>query len=83
MFTIIVIIITPILIQAGGSLACFVFYGSVSFIGFLDMIFFLKDTTYAEEDLGNKIVDYKFQRKRLLSEKEKKELYMPDKYKEN
>ena len=47
------------------------------------MIFFLKDTTYAEEDLGNKIVDYKFQRKRLLSEKEKKELYMPDKYKEN
>ena len=59
MFTIIVIIITPILIQAGGSLACFIFYGSVSFIGFLYMIFFLKDTTYGDGDLGNRIVDSK------------------------
>jgi hypothetical protein len=45
------------------------------------MIFFLKDTTYAEGDLGNKIADSQFSIKRLLSEKEKKELYMPDEYK--
>ena len=44
------------LIQAGGSLACFIYYGAVSFIGFLYMIFFLKDTTYAESGV-NKVSD--------------------------
>ena len=39
-------------------------------IKFLYMIFFLKDTTYAEGDLGNKIADSQFSIKRLLSEKE-------------
>ena len=63
-------------------MACFIYYGSVSFIGFLYMIFFLKDTTYAESGV-NKVSDSQIYMQRLMSEKEKKELYMPDEFKEN
>ena len=63
-------------------MACFIYYGSVSFIGFLYMIFFLKDTTYAESGV-NKVSDSQVYVQRLMSEKEKKELYMPDEFKEN
>ena len=46
------------------------------------MIFFLKDTTYAESGV-NKVSDSQIYMQRLMSEKEKKELYMPDEFKEN
>ena len=46
------------------------------------MIFFLKDTTYVEGGI-NKIADSEIYRKRLLTEKEKKELYMPNEFRDN
>jgi hypothetical protein len=47
------------LIQAGGPLACFIYYGSFSFLGLLYILFFLKDTTYMECGI-NKVAGSEF-----------------------
>jgi len=61
-------LITPILIENTGVRGTFIFYGSYSIVFLLYVIVFLRDTTYNKD--GTK-----------LTEKQKKQLYMPEEFK--
>jgi len=61
-------ILTPYLIESTGVRGTFIFYGCVCLVNLTYIIIFLKDTTYKKD--GSK-----------LTEREKKELYMPEELK--
>ena len=71
-------IIVPILSDRIGNSAVFIFFGSLSVFTLVYMCIFIKDTTYALDQ-----TDGKERSKRLLSDREKKELYMPNEFKSN
>lgn len=75
-------IITPILLDNFTEIGAFSFFGVFSLLGLLYFIFFVKATNmcvYQYEKDGGKI-SYEII---SLSEKDKKELYWPDKFKVN
>ena len=69
-------LIVPILSEKIGNSAVFLFFGTLSLASLLYLYIFLKDTTYAEEASS-----VKGKQKRLLTNREKKELYMPQEFK--
>ena len=69
-FIILSSILTPLLVDRTGATGTFLFYGIACILGLLHLCIFLKDTTYKEDG------------KTKLSEKEKKELYIPEEYKD-
>jgi len=71
-------IIVPLLSERIGNSAVFLFFGSLSLLTFVYMCNFIKDTTYTFDE-----TDGKEKRIRLLTDREKKELYMPEEFKSN
>ena len=69
---IIVSLLTPPLIDKIGTSGVFIFYGSFAISALIYMICFLKDTTYTNDEGG---------KRRYLTDREKKELYMPEEFK--
>jgi hypothetical protein len=71
-------IIVPLLSERIGNSAVFLFFGSLSLLTLVYMCIFIKDTTYTFDE-----TDGKEKRIRLLTDREKKELYMPEEFKSN
>ena len=62
-------ILTPLLVERTGSRGTFSFYGAFSLIALTHLCCCLRDTTYKADG------------KTKLTEREKKELYMPERFK--
>ena len=71
-------IIVPILSDRIGNSAVFIFFGSLSVLTLIYMFIFIKDTTYTLDETNSKAKSL-----RTLTDREKKELYMPKEYKSN
>ena len=71
-------VIVPILSDRIGNSSVFIFFGSLSSLTLVYMCVFIKDTTYALDE-----IDGQKNSKRLLTDREKKELYMPKEFKSN
>lgn len=65
--------LTPLLLQKLGAKGTFGFYMGIGIISLIHQIFITKDTTYGVDEKGQKV---------KLSDKQKKELYMPDEFKD-
>ena len=78
-------VITPFMIDNVGTSFTFGFYGVWTFFGSFYLHCFLQDTTYktveVEEDDG-KGGKHMVKKRMAVSEKEKKQLYMSDEYKD-
>ncbi len=71
-------IIVPILSDRIGNSAVFIFFGSLSVLTLIYMFIFIKDTTYTLDETNSKAKSL-----RTLTDREKKELYMPNEFKSN
>ena len=71
-------ILVPIFSDRIGNSAVFIFFGSLSVLTLIYMCIFVKDTTYTLDEINGKESS-----KRLLTDREKKELYMPKEFKSN
>jgi len=79
-FVILTSLITPFLIDYTGTRGVFIFYGSLSIIGLIHISIYVKDSSYTvDTDVEPGCIGPK---KRFLSNREKKELYMPAEFKE-
>lgn len=68
-----VTIIIPVLVETVGPSWMFIFFALITFIGSLYILFFIRNTTYYVDESGAKIG---------LNDKEKKQLYMPEEYRD-
>lgn len=71
-------IIVPILSDRIGNSAVFIFFGSLSVLTLMYMFIFVKDTSYTLDETNSKAKSL-----RTLTDREKKELYMPKEFKSN
>ena len=83
LWVLLTVLISPVLISKATPSGTFALYGAVSFIGFVYFSCVIRDTSFSDEEIeqvddkGETIKTY-----RRLNEKEKKELYMPDEFKD-
>ena len=73
----------PFIMKAVGPAWSFIFWGTCGLVGLFYLVCFTKDTTYKTIEIENAESPGKtLKLKKLLSQEEKYELYMPNEYKD-